>query len=180
MHDVQIALGGLNVVGGVLVIGSYLLGVRAHPQTAGQAWGGVPRRLKPFYVASMLTAAAGYFAFTYHVLFSIDPDEVEVLGAFGFGVFILIYALILLPSAIWMPLTFAMLDRPRRWLWWAIRITLLIVGLASLALVIALLTICPKDGNVVYWLAVAGSVAFAIQTALLDALVWPVYFPVKG
>jgi hypothetical protein len=47
-------------------------------------------------------------------------------------------------------------------------------------LLAALLTLCPKDGSVVYWLAVVGSIAFCVQTALLDALVWPVYFPVKG
>jgi hypothetical protein len=179
MYEQQIALAAINIVGGILVLGSYYLGVRAHPGTAGQAWGGVPQRLKPFYTVSMLTAGAGYFAFTYYVLFSVEPGEIEVLGTFAFGAFILLYALILFPSAMWMPLTFAMLERPRRWLWWAIRTTLFVVGAASVVLLVALLTICPRDGNAVYWLAVVGSIAFCVQTALLDALVWPVYFPVK-
>jgi len=180
MHEQQIALAVVNIIGGILVLGSYYLGARAHPGTAGEAWGGVPQRLKPFYVASMFTAAAGYFAFTYYVLFSIEPDGIEVLGTFGFWAFILLYALILFPSAIWMPLTFAMLERPRVGLWWAIRATLFVVGGASVVLLIALLTVSRGDSGAVYWLAVVGGIAFCIQTALLDALVWPVYFPVKG
>ena len=176
----QIVLGLINVAGGALVIGSYVQGALAHPRVRGDAWGGVPARIKPLYTVSMLLAAAGYFAFTYFVLFRLNPDDVKVGGVFGFGLFYALYALILLPSAIWMPLTFAMLERPRHWLWWAIRITLLVVGLASLCLLAALLLLTPSESSAVYWLAIAGVVAFCVQTALLDALVWPVYFPVKG
>jgi len=50
------------------------------------------------------------------------------------------------------------------------------VGLASLSLLAALLTIDPKEPAMAYWAAVAGSAAFSLQTAVLDAIVWNVYF----
>ena len=179
MHIQQIILAIINVVGGILVISSYVQGIKANPQNSGDAWGGVPKTIKPVYIASMLLAAAGYFAFTYFVLFELEPDKVEIADFFDFRIFHVIYALILIPSAIWMPLTFAMLGNPRRSLWWAIRITLAVVGLASLSLLAALVLSSPKDSTFVYWLSIAGIVAFCVQTALLDALIWPAYFPVK-
>jgi hypothetical protein len=44
-------------------------------------------------------------------------------------------------------------------------------------LVIALLRLRPRQPARAYWLAVAGSVAFTIQTALVDAVIWTVLFP---
>ena len=107
MHSQQIALAVINVIGGILVVGSYVQGIRAHPDTRDDAWGHVPRRLMPVYKVSMLLAALGYFLFTYFVLFRLKPEEVELANSFTYGLFILLYALILFPSAIWMPLTFS-------------------------------------------------------------------------
>jgi hypothetical protein len=179
MHIQQIAIGCMGLAGGTLVIASYLLGLARHPTTRDQAWGNVPKWLKPYYYTSMLLAAAGFFAFSYFVLFSLERETVRI-GRFDFSLFIALYALILFPSALWMPLTFAQLERPRKSLWWAIRVTLAVVGLASLGLLAAVAAVNTKEPAYVYGLAVAGGVFFSIQTALLDALVWPVYFPAKG
>ena len=177
MHIQQIVLVCINVIGGIAVLVSYLHGFRTHPETKGDAWGHVPQSIKPLYTVSMLLAAAGYFLFTYYILFRLDPDEVRIADYFTFTLFPVLYALILVFSALWMPLTFAMLERPGRGLWVAIRLTLAIVGLASLGLLAALVGLQPGEPGVAYWLAIAGSAAFCLQTALLDALVWPVYFP---
>ena len=177
MHSDQIALGIINIIGGILVIGSYVRGIQTHPESRGQAWGGIPHRLKPMYTACMPLAAAGYFAFSYFILFRLDPGEVRIADTLGFGFFYAVYVLILLPSAMWMPLTFAMLDRPSRTRWWAIRSTLTIVGLASLALLAGLVLLNTETSGYAYWLAVAGAALFSVQTAMLDAVVWPRYFP---
>ena len=31
--------------------------------------------------------------------------------------------------------------------------------------------------GIVYRLAIGGSIAFSVQTAFLDAIIWPAYFP---
>jgi hypothetical protein len=122
-------------------------------------------------VASMLAAAAGYFPMTGFVLSRLQHAP---------RVFLALYALILLPSALWMPLTFAYLESPSAPLWWTVRGVLLLVGAGSLGVLAALLA-QPRgsEGRGRGWAAaVAGACAFSLQTALLDALVWPAYFPV--
>lgn len=180
MHIQQIALGLINVVGGILVLTSYVYIIKAYPDRRGDFWGDVPASLKPLYTVSMLLAAAGYFAFTSFILFRLDPDQVRTWNSFNFQLFHALYVLILVPSALWMPLTFAMLEHPRRRLWWSIRITLAIVGLASLGLLLALILLSDGESTIHYWLAIAGCAAFCVQTSLLDALVWPAFFPAKG
>jgi hypothetical protein len=171
------AMAWINILGGIAVLGSYAHGIWTHPGTAGEVWGGVPEWLKPFYTVSMLTAAAGYFAFTYFLFFRVEPDEARVADRFSLRLFNALYVLILLPSALWMPLTFAMLADPHEGLWMMIRLVLFLVGIGSLALVAALLALQPRQPRAAYLLAVAGSIAFSVQTALLDALIWPAYFP---
>jgi len=84
-----------------------------------------------------------------------------------------------------MPLTFAMIARPKTSLWigirqtslWiGIRLTLAIVGISSLALLLVLLYLNTNEPGLVYWFAVGGAVAFSIQTVLLDIFLWPIFF----
>lgn len=172
------ALALLNVVGGAAVLGSYVHGLATHPLTRGDVWGGVPEPLKPIYTVSMLCAAAGYFPFTYYIFFHVDPERVRIAERFGYGAFHVLYGCVLVFSALWMPLTFAMLEQPSLPLWYAIRLTLAIVGIASLGILAALITLQPRQGGTVHAAAVIGCAAFCIQTALLDALVWPAFFPI--
>ena len=95
---------------------------------------------------------------------------------FDFPKVYLIYALILVPSALWMPLTLRMLEQPSAGLWLGICLVLAAVALGSLGLLGALLSLRPRQPRWAYWLAVAGSVTFSIQTVLLDAVVWTAFF----
>ena len=176
MHWQQVMLGIINVVGGIAVLGSYVYGISTNPAHRGDLWGGVPEGLKPLYVVSMLLAALGYFAVTYYILFRLEPEEVRIADRLGFVVFPVLYAVILAFSALWLPLTFAMLGQPSTGLWVAIRLTLAVVGLAALALLVSLLALNTREPGPYYWLAVAGSAAFCLQTSVLDMLVWPAYF----
>jgi hypothetical protein len=166
----------INVLGGIAVIGSYVLGFIGHPDAGTVLWGGVPEVLRPAYTVGMLAAALGYFAFTGYLLLATDAAHVRVGDRFGFGIFNVLYIGILVPSALWMPLTFMMIDQPSTWLWWIIQAVLILVGAASLGLLIALLFLRPRRTPWAFWLAVAGSVGFSIQTAILDALIWTAYF----
>jgi hypothetical protein len=61
--------------------------------------------------------------------------------------------------------------------WWvAVRVVLVLVGIGSLALLAAIITVSPKDGGVAYWLAVVGAALFAAQTAVNDMFIWPALF----
>jgi hypothetical protein len=177
LHRAKMALLIINVLGGAAVLGSYVDGFLAHPRSASALWGNVPAFLLPFYAVSMLAAAAGYLAFTFFILVRLDPDETRIGGRFFYRVFLWLYAVILAPSALWMPLTFATLAAPSPVLWAVVRIVLAIVGLAALALLVALLGTRPGSHRGARGLAIAASILFFIRTGILDALVWPAFFP---
>jgi len=126
----------------------------------------------------MFLAASGYFAFTFFILFRVNPGEVRVFRRFGFGVFNTLYAAILLPSALWMPMTFIAVAQSSLYLLWAVRLILATVGLASLGLLFALLSIEPRQSLWAHRLAIFGSAAFCLQTVILDAIVWAAFFQV--
>lgn len=162
------AFAWINVLGGLAVLGSYAWGLSSHPETRSDVWGGVPASLQGLYTLNMLLAAGGYFFFSGFLFRRVD--------ARGFGVFNALYAVILVGSALWMPLTFRMLAAPSAGLWWIIRLDLLAVGAASLAVLLALWAGRPEPAP---RSARLGAAFFCLQTALLDALVWPAFFPLS-
>lgn len=178
MHPKKWLLLIINLLGGAAVLGSYAYGVRSHPNATNVLWGGVPASIRPLYTAGMFLAAAGYFAFIYFILFRLDPDKARVEHRFGFGIFNALFAAILIPSALWMPLTFAAAAASSVALLWVVRLVLAAVGIASLSLLVALLNVEPRQPTWAYLLAVTGCVAFCLQTAVLDMIVWSAYFTV--
>lgn len=172
MHVKKWLMVFINLFGGIAVLGSYVHGLLTHPGAAEVLWGGVPQAIRPFYTTGMFLAAAGYFAFTYFILFRLNPEKTQVYGRFGYGAFNALYAAILIPSALWMPLTFLAIENSSQALFWVVRIVLAVVGLASLGLLFALLTVKPYLPLWALRLAIVGCAFFCIQTALLDAIIW--------
>ena len=168
----------INLLGGGGVIGSYIWGFLTHPNAGQALWGGVPYSIRPFYTAGMFLAASGYFAFTYFILFRLNPSETQVFGRLGFGTFNALYAAILIPSALWMPLTLLALEGSSFGFLWVVRIVLAMVGLASVGLLFALLKVEPRQPRWAHRLAVIGCFGFCLQTAILDAIVWVAFFRV--
>ena len=169
----------LNIVGGIAVLTSYAIGLFSESSVGAALWGGVPERLRPLYTINMFAAAAGYFLFTPYIVFRLRPETTRIAGRFGYGLFWILYALVLLPSAIWLQLTEAVIAQPSAWLWAVVRLDLALVGFGSLGLLVSLLTLgspVPRGRA----LAVIGLLPFCLQTAVLDALVWPAFFSLPG
>jgi hypothetical protein len=166
----------INLIGGSTVIGSYAWGLASRPDAADILWGGVPDSIRLFYTGGMLLAAAGYFAFTYFILFRIDPEHAKVVGRYGAGIFPCLYLGILVPSALWMPATFWAVDNPSASAIGIVRGILVLAALFSLGLLAALLGTRPRKPAWAHALAVAGAVCFCIQTVILDAGIWGVLF----
>jgi hypothetical protein len=166
----------LNILGGIGVLGSYAWGLSTHPGSKDALWGGVPQWLRIISTANMPLAALGYLVFTVFLVFSVDLSSTKITIQAGFKAFNVLYAAILIPSALWMPLTYAYQANQDSLLWLCIRLILFTVGLASLGMVSALLNIQPRKPAWLFWLAFTGAAFLAIQTALLDALVWTVFF----
>lgn len=178
MHRKKWLMLFINLIGGAAVLGSYALGILMHPDPTQILWGGVPQGIRPFYTVGMLLAAAGYFAFTYFIFWRLNPQDTRVASRFGFGLFNLLYAAILILSALWMPFTFLAAERSSQVLLWMVRLILVAVGIASLGLFIALLKVIPTKPIWAHRLALLGSVCFCIQTVFLDAMLWGTFFRV--
>lgn len=176
MHAEQKRLAGLNVLGGSLVLGSYVFAFAGSPELRAGLWGGVPDALQPLYTVNMLLAAAGYFPFTALLVLAVRPAA-GLPGGFSYRWLLLLYALILIPSALWLPLTAQMIASPSAALWAAIRIDLALVGLGATGLLVWLFAIARRRRDAFGWFAFAGILPFWLQTAVLDALVWPAFYP---
>jgi hypothetical protein len=177
MHPKKWLMLTINILGGAAVLGSYVWGFQTYPGAGNVLWGGVPENVRPFYTANMFVAAAGYFAFVYFTLFRLSPTDTRVFGRFGFGIFNLLYAAILAPSALWMPLLLLAVEQASPAFVWLVRFVLAVIGMASLGLFFSLLKVEPARPRWAQRLAVSGSIGFCIQTVLLDAVIWGALFP---
>ena len=166
----------LNVVGGAAVLGSYLL-TFARPDAGAILWGGVPESLRPLYTVNMFLAAGGYFPFTWVLALREAPERVRFGGGLGYGWLFGCYALVLFPSAAWLPLTYAYADAPSAMAWLLVRADLALVALGSLGLLFAVLTVRPRPPLGLHVVALLGCVAFNVQTVVLDAIIWPAFYP---
>jgi hypothetical protein len=169
-------LAALNVVGGLAVLASYAWGVVLSPALRTGLWGGVPETLRGVYTANMLLAATGYFPFAFLLIFRAPRDRLRVEAGVGPGLVFALFALVLIPSALWLPLTARMIETPGDATWLAIRVVLFAVGAGSTGLLVVLARIARSRGGALAWAAALGAIPFWTQTAVLDALVWPAYW----
>ena len=140
-------------------------------------WGGIPASIQPVYTANMFVAATGYFLFSNYIYRRMDPTTTRLFGRFTYAGFLWIYGLILIPSALWLPLTNVMVDNPGPLVWASVCACLYAVALGTVLLLFALIGAEPRgSGSGKAW-AIAGTIAFGSQTVVLDALIWPMYFP---
>lgn len=158
----------LNIVGGVAILGSYAWGIGRFPALRQRLWGGVPESWRPLYTVNMFLAAAGYFPVTSYLV-HVDPG---LFGVDGWMPAVVCYFLILIPSALWLPLTIRQLQNPTSARWTQIRVVLLAVGLGALGLLAGFLTRGDSVDTLWEALAVVGLIPFCFQTAVLDGTVW--------
>jgi hypothetical protein len=167
----------VNLLGGLAVIGSYLAGFLLRPGAGEVLWGRVPAWLQPAYTVGMFLAAAGYLLIAFHLL-RLQERGLHIWGKPAFSVFSVIYLLILVPSALWLPLTFLAVDQGSNLLAWLVRADLTLVAAGALSLLFALGKIQPARGHPWRLLLVIACLAFCFQTVLLDAIIWSSLFRV--
>ena len=166
----------VNLLGGVAVLASYVQGTSSPHATHGGIWGGVPEAIRGGYTVCMFAAAAGYFPFTWLFAFGCDPTRTR-FGGRSLHLVTFFYGLVLVPSALWLPLTTAYLDAPSDGGWIAILTVLALAALGSLGLLRCLLQMTPRPTGRVRPIAITGCLAFCFQTVVLDAIVWTLLFP---
>lgn len=174
MNKQKLLLLLINLIGGTAVIASYVLGLRAHPGQTEALWGGVPVGIRSLISVNMLLAAAGYLAIFSILLFRVAPSA--TFGRLPFWTLNLIYLFLLVPSALWMSLTFSVADGYTLGRWVAVVSVLALTGLASIGLLASVIALQPRLPTSLFWITVIGGIFLVIQTAVLDAIVWTSYY----
>ena len=126
----------LNVIFGSLVLWSYYSGVTKNPDLSLKLWGGVPEILRNYIVGFMFISAIGYFFFTYNFLVNVDLKNTIFLGRFPSWSLHLVYLLILIPSSLWMDLTFRYMNSGSNLDWIYVISALYCVALSSIFLLL--------------------------------------------
>ncbi len=157
----------LNAIGGIAVLGSYAWGLGLFPELRDAMWGGVPEHWRGLYTVNMFFAAAGYLIAFGYWLSASDATTRRSL--------VLPYSLILWPSALWMPLTVAVLETGIDLVWWLTWLNLALVAVGGLWVWFALF----RHTTQAPWFRALAALFFSffvLQTALLDGVIWPLNF----
>ena len=162
-------------IGGTAVLGSYVLAFVGTPELRTGLWGGLPESLKGAYTVNMFLAAFGFFPATLLLGFKTPLGEFQAQTGLSWEVMLGAYAAILMPSALWLPLTALYIEDPTPVLWLAIRVVLFAVGLGASTLAWMLIRRA-SQGPTLAWGAVATFFPFWLQTMVLDAIVWPWFY----
>lgn len=176
LHPLKRWLLFINIAGGLGVLASYAWGLSTHPGSGALLWSGTPAAWQRLSTANMLPAALGYVAFTTFLLLQPHPERHRIFGHLEHTSLLALYIAVLLPSAAWMPLTFAALASPSPILAWSIRALLALIALASLGLLFAVGSLRVRRPAWAWRLAVVGCAVFCLQTVLFDAVIWSAYF----
>jgi len=164
-----------SIFGGFVIL-SYILGID-NPQTADVMWGGVPENVRDIYTISMLISASSYFVFWLYTILNILGKKIELPEKILLWIVYLLFYLILIPSALWIPLVNIMISNPSNLIWFGIRLVLILVAVGTLGLLILFLRLKSKPKKIFYYLSIFGLLFFLFHTGVLDAIIWPSLFP---
>ena len=166
----------INIVGGIGVLVSYAHGLLTQVELRGGLWGAVPESIQSYYTMCMVLSALGYFFFTAYIIIYVPFSSEHIFGTFNFALINLFYAGFIIPSAFWISMTFTMMTDPTPVLWVGIRSVLFIVGFSAVGLLGAFFFSKFDKSSWLYYAGIIGLIPFCVQTMILDALIWPIYF----
>ena len=173
MHKVLLVI--INVIFGSLVLLSYYNGVTKNPELGLKLWGGVPKILHTFIISFMFIGALGYFFFTAHLLINVESSYI-FFNRFSYWYLNFIYLMILIPSALWIDLTFLYMQTSTTMNWIYVVSCLYCVALFSVILFLFIVDTNVEKNYWLYFPAVLGSLAFTFHTVFLDGILWTFFF----
>ena len=168
----------INIIGGVLVLGSYLICFTQFPQERTNLWGKVSKKAQQRIVPFMLLAAGGYLVTSWWFWQIIEPDFVSFPGKFTYLSIITLFAILLALSTAWMPVA-VLAIRTRSTIWkTATNSVLTGVSISSLLILFLICTATTETsgtsaGQII---AIAGWCFLSFQTVILDGILWVIKF----
>ena len=167
---------------GPLVLASYVYGI-SHADKPQDLWGGIPLSWQAYIVPFMFIAAAGFLIYWWIVFFQFDQDTFSSLHwpwgySDGNGAIrlLLAYALVLIPSALWLESTLFHLSNNYSWTPVLVIGILMMVAIGNIML--GLLAYgAYQDGVNGSGMMLIGAVMLGIQCIVNDCIIWSLKFP---
>lgn len=163
----------INLIGGIAVLGGYLVCLYVYPDQREALWGGVQSGWQSVFTVSMLMAAAGYLVFSYGILFKSSPDGFSSKYLDTRHAISLLCMVFLISAAIWMPATISYL-KTNNSIWWILSVTSLWITAISLFTVTTLVIVCPLTIPSTFYrvLTISGISYITFHCLILDAIIW--------
>ena len=168
----------INIIGGVLVLGSYLVCFIQFPEERTNLWGEVPKKTQQKIVPFMLLAAAGYLITGWWFWQIVEPNSVSFPGGFSYVGVIAFFAILLALSTAWMPVSILAIKK-RSNIWKNITIGILAgVSIASCFILFLVCTATVETNGISLGqvLAIVGWSFLCFQTVFLDGILWVLKF----
>ena len=159
-----------------MVLLSYYNGLSKEPELSSKLWGGVPSVLHRIIIIFMFISAIGYFFFTYNFLFNVDPNKVLFFNKFSYWSLHVLYLLILIPSMLWIKLTFRYMMSGNSLDWIFVVTALSCVAIASIFLFLFTIDLNMETKPFIYLTSIIGAAIFTFHTLFLDGLIWVFFF----
>ena len=167
---------------GSLVLVSYVYGL-SHAEKPQDLWGGIPLSWQTYIVPFMFIAAAGFLIYWWILFYQVDQETFSSLrwpwvysDGKGAKRLLLAYALILIPSALWLESTLFHLSNNYNWTPVLVVGILIMVAIGNLML--GLLAYgAYQDGVNGSGLMMIGAIMLGIQCIVNDCVLWSLKFP---
>jgi hypothetical protein len=177
MSTQQILFLTINLIGGLAVLGSYVIGLGMFPEYREALWGEVRGNLRTGIIISMLFAALGYLAFCYVALFQNGLEDFTKSDWLNSYTFSILVAIFLISATFWMPSAIAYLNFSNTY-WLVICIASLWVTAISLAALVGIVITSDVEiiGSVSHYVAIIGIGLITFHCLVFDAIIWSIMF----
>ena len=168
----------INIIGGTLVLGSYVVCIYLYPEYRESFWGGIQGSTRKFFVFSMLPAAVVYLLFFYCAVFKRESCIFEYRCLLSHNNINILCIIFLSASSIWMP-ALVMYFKTDFIFWWVIVVGVL--WITALSLVSMLFVVISSDTPLSFYksVSICGLSYIIFHCLILDAVIWVAKLPVK-
>ena len=166
----------VNVIGGIFVVGGYVVGFSLFSEAKETMWGGINSSQKPIFQISMIFAALGYLLFCYIAMFKFGHNWSNLMDIDAVIVLIL-SASFLMSAALWLPLGIWYQETGVRTAFVLMVLVLWVTALSLLAITLLLVFREMEISLVTKVIACLGIGYITFHCLVFDAIIWVLKFP---
>ena len=167
----------INLIGGIAVLGGYIIALIYHPETRTDLWGDVPINWRPWIVTSMFFAGFGYCYAIYYMVYNDGLSLQFFWGRVDAAKMIILLILFLSSASLWIHTTFSYIDSPTYLKWAFVQAELWITAFSILLMTIGLATASGVEQPLKHNISILGLSLISFHCLVLDAMLWINKFP---